>query len=678
MTVTDRRRLGALVLVLAALIGFAGPVAAAPAVDYIVVLRDSDARRTPAARSHDHARLAGLVGAHVRHSFRHALNGFSTRLTPSQRARLAAHPMVSVVQPDPMERVLDAPAAAAGASGSADATVAAGGSGQFVDDSLRRIGADVYSPQHQDGVDEAVDVDIAIIDSGIEPLADLNVAGGYSCTSSKRDAWRDVYGHGTEVAAIAAARDNDQGIVGVAPGARLWAVKMITNRGYTSNSLAICAVDWVAGQRDPDDPARPLIEVANMSFTIRSGSGTPVDDGACGRTSGDLFHRAVCRMTNTGTIAVAAAGNHGRKVGRNRPAAFSEVIAVSALADFDGVPGGLTPFDRQCLPEETDEDDTFANFSNYGRAIDLIAPGVCMTMPWVPNGGELHQQSGTSFASPLVAGSAALFLAANTSASERDVRSALLAASTGDWFSRTDPDDQPDRLLNLATLGTTDTIAPEASFRRIDFPSDRHAPLLKAPLRIGLTGTDDQPSNVRFELEQRIEDGAWMAVPLGGAATTIAKVPFDSVVTFRVRATDGSGNRSSWVESVPLVGRLVDSASKAIAYAGSWRNVARSDTFGGSIARSSDPGSSATLTVTGRAVAVVVTRGPSRGKGILRLDGEPASTFETLAAELATRRIVTSAAWDSDAPLTISVSPQGTPDRPRIDFDALLVLQQAP
>lgn len=84
------------------------------------------------------------------------------------------------------------------------------------------------------------------------------------------------------------------------------------------------------------------------------------------------------------------------------------------------------------------------------------------------------------------------------------------------------------------------------------------------------------------------------------------------------------------------------------------------------------------MTVTGRAVAVVVTRGPARGQGRLELDGETVATFETLASELRTRRIVASATWTTNGQRAVTVWPLGTSGRPRIDFDALLVLQAAP
>ena len=80
---------------------------------------------------------------------------------------------------------------------------------------------------------------------------DLNVAGGYNCSTSDRAAWRDVEGHGTHVAGTVAALDNGFGVVGVAPGARVWAVKILNDDGYGLLSWYVCGLDWVLAQRDP-------------------------------------------------------------------------------------------------------------------------------------------------------------------------------------------------------------------------------------------------------------------------------------------------------------------------------------------------------------------------------------------------------------------------------------------
>ncbi|HYT38917.1 MAG TPA: S8 family serine peptidase, partial [Acidimicrobiia bacterium] len=141
------------------------------------------------------------------------------------------------------------------------------------------------------------------------------------------------------------------------------------------------------------------------------------------------------------TYIVAACNDH-EDASHLVPAAYNEVITVSALADSDGKPGGHggSPACR------ADEDDTLANFSNYGAAIDLIAPGVCIysTMPMdstaLGDSGGYGTLTGTSFAAPHVAGAAALWISKHRGTTPAQVRSALIAAGNFDWNNNDDPD----------------------------------------------------------------------------------------------------------------------------------------------------------------------------------------------------------------------------------------------
>jgi subtilisin family serine protease len=199
----------------------------------------------------------------------------------------------------------------------------------------------------------------------------------------------------------------------------------------------ICGVDWVTAHAAD-------IEVANLSLA------GPGPDGSC--TDGAL-REAICRSVESGVTYVAAAGNSAVDVSGQVPASYPEVITVSALADFDGLPGGLGK--ATCT---TGRDDTLADFSNYGAGVDLIAPGVCITSTWM--GGEYKTTSGTSMASPHVTGAAALYLSDNPGDSPRVVAAALKAAGNLAWSAAGDKDTVKETLLNVDVLiGTITGVA---------------------------------------------------------------------------------------------------------------------------------------------------------------------------------------------------------------------------
>jgi subtilisin family serine protease len=143
------------------------------------------------------------------------------------------------------------------------------------------------------------------------------------------------------------------------------------------------------------------IKVVNMSL---GGEGT--DDGHCGTTDNDAFHAAVCRVNAAGVTVVVAAGNDGADIAKTVPASYDETLAVTAMADFDGKPGGLFTGPSPCATKATD--DTAASFSDYAVPGSpdanhvIAAPGVCITSTW--NDGKFKSISGTSMASPHVAG----------------------------------------------------------------------------------------------------------------------------------------------------------------------------------------------------------------------------------------------------------------------------------
>jgi subtilisin family serine protease len=222
-------------------------------------------------------------------------------------------------------------------------------------------------------------------------------------------------------------------VVGVAPGARVWPVRVLNKNGRGTASDVICGIDYVTANAGE-------IEVASMSL------GGPGTDGTCGETNRDAMHQAICASVAAGVTYVVAAGNQSEDAANSVPAAYDEVITVSALADFNGQPGGGAA--ATC---RNDQDDTFADFSNFGADVDLIAPGVCILSTW--KGGGYNTISGTSMATPHVSGAAALYKANHPDASPAAVKAALQAAGNTNWiWPSQDSDGIQEKLVNVGTF----------------------------------------------------------------------------------------------------------------------------------------------------------------------------------------------------------------------------------
>jgi len=220
----------------------------------------------------------------------------------------------------------------------------------------------------------------------------------------------DTCGHGTHVAGIAAAKANSLGVVGIASGARLWAIKALDFNNFTdqcegSISSIIAAIEYVTKLKDK-------IEVVNLSLGCKCNS-TALDE-------------AINRAVRSNITVVVAAGNINSDASKFSPANNKDVIAVSAITDLDGKCGGLSK------PKWINAgqfsglygDDTFSRFSNYGKAVDIAAPGVMINS--TDMNGSYSMSSGTSMAAPHVTGAAALYKILHPESTPSEIRSALV------------------------------------------------------------------------------------------------------------------------------------------------------------------------------------------------------------------------------------------------------------
>ena len=521
---------------------------------------------------------AEKLGVKPDKTYRYALKGYSAHLDKGQLAAIRADPDVQEVVPDEIFHM----------------------TGQTKPTGVRRVNAtesNISNINGQDGTvasGERVDADVAIVDTGIDKThEDLNVVGGISCSTTNPNAWGDPNGHGTHVAGIVGALDNGVGVVGVAPGVRLWAVRILDPAGDGLLSWYVCGLDWITAQKDPNDPTRPLFEAVNMSVA-KDGK----DDNNCGLTNKDVIHQAICRLVASGVTVVAAAGNNHFNAANLKPASYNEVITVSALADSDGKPGGEgAPL---CYSWGSwDQDDTFADFSNYGADVDLIAPGKCIysTLP----GNRYGYISGTSMAAPHVTGAVALYKSSRPDATPAEVRLALRAAGNLDWNTATDPDSIHEPLLDVSHIVSLGDFALDAT------PFTSHGTLadadgMTATVPVSLIRAEDVPGEVDLSIEAGAPFGASLdTTTLTGQDAVSSNLTFivppntaSGTYTIKLHANDGTRDRTSTypirVDSDPPTataptlrlatgGRL---GASGVSGGGTW--VAATDPGGGPIA----------------------------------------------------------------------------------------------
>lgn len=322
--------------------------------------------------------------------YKHAINGFAASLSPTQKTMLENDPDVESVEQD---RVVSRPFV--------NRHIIGGTAKNELPTGVARVEGHLSKTANSPG---GVDVDIAVIDTGINlKHPDLNVVKDVSFVPGVKSG-DDDDGHGSHVAGIIGARKDGQGVVGVAPGARLWALKALDKDGNGSWSQIIAAVDYVTEHAKE-------IEVVNMSLGDYDQS--------------KALDKAISRSVDAGVTYIVAAGNESDDASKETPANHPRVLAVSAVADGNGKGGGGS--DPTCEPGEVD--DMLASFSNFGKPARIAAPGVCIESASKRRGSNsntFEKMSGTSMAAPHVAGAAGLLKAKSPSMSPDTVMDTLI------------------------------------------------------------------------------------------------------------------------------------------------------------------------------------------------------------------------------------------------------------
>ncbi|HET7487133.1 MAG TPA: S8 family peptidase [Acidimicrobiales bacterium] len=353
---------------------------------------------TPAAAAAAARAEATGRGANVTAVYTHALDGFAAALSPAAVDALRRNPNVELVEADATVQAVDTQA---GATWGLD---------RIDQRALPLDGSYTYD-------NTASPVTAYVIDTGILTTHTQfggRASGGYTAIADGNGT-TDCNGHGTHVAGTIGGST-----YGVAKQVSLVAVRVLGCDGSGSNSGVIAGVDWVTGNHQAGQPA-----VANMS--LGGGISSALDT-------------AVANSIADGVTYAIAAGNSNANACNYSPARVAAAVTVGA----------------------TTSSDARASYSNYGTCLDLFAPGSSITSAWYSSDTATNTISGTSMATPHVAGAAALYLQANPTATPSAVRDALVAVATPSVVTSAGTG-SPNRLLYSRLNGTPPPPPPPPS-----------------------------------------------------------------------------------------------------------------------------------------------------------------------------------------------------------------------
>ncbi|WP_434595998.1 S8 family peptidase [Streptomyces sp. A5-4] len=378
--------------------------------------------------------LAKGYGAKIKQTYSAALNGYAVELSAAQAKKFAADPAVDSVVQNRTFTV-----------SATQPNPPSWGLDRIDQRALPLNQSYTYPDKAGEGVTAyVIDTGVRITHSDFGGRASY----GYDAIDNDNTA-QDGHGHGTHVAGTVGG-----GAYGVAKKAKIVGVRVLDNQGSGTTAQVVAGIDWVT--RNAVKPA-----VANMSL---GGGADPALD------------TAVRNSIASGITFAVAAGNESTNANTKSPARVTEAITVGATTNTDAR----------------------ASYSNYGDVLDLFAPGSGITSSWNTSDTATNSISGTSMASPHVAGAAALYLAGNTTATPAQVSAALVAAATPNVVGSPGTG-SPNRLLYV---GTGDTPPPGKRFENLtDFTINDNA-TVESPVTVsGVAGNAPASLSVPVDIK---------------------------------------------------------------------------------------------------------------------------------------------------------------------------------
>ncbi|MFF7014463.1 MULTISPECIES: S8 family peptidase [Streptomyces] len=367
--------------------------------------------------------LAKKYGASIERTYRSALNGYAVEATAAEAKRFAADPAVASVSQNRTFTV-----------SATQNNPPSWGLDRIDQRNLPLDQRYTYPDKAGEGVTAYV------IDTGVR-ISHSDFGGrafnGYDAIDNDNVA-QDGHGHGTHVAGTVAGS-----AYGVAKKAKIVGVRVLNNQGSGTTAQVVAGIDWVTA-----NAVKPA--VANMSL---------------GGGADSVLDAAVQRSINAGITYAVAAGNESTNANTKSPARVADAITVGSTTNTDAR----------------------SSFSNYGAVVDIFAPGSSITSAWNTSDSATNTISGTSMASPHVAGAAALYLADNPGSTPAQVSAGLVAAATTGVVGNPGSG-SPNRLLYVGT-GSTNPPEPGQKFENTtSYPINDNS-TVESPVTVsGITG----------------------------------------------------------------------------------------------------------------------------------------------------------------------------------------------